>query len=70
MLTILVAQAEQSTIFLMPTKIQIIMSNSINLILLRPSSGIVLAIDSVLLKLEQLISWLLSGHHAISFFPL
>ena len=46
------------------------MSNSVNPILLRPAHGIVLAIDSVLLKTEQLMSWLQSGHHAISFSPL
>lgn len=28
-----------------------------------------LAINSVLLKMEQFMSWLRSGHHAISFFP-
>ena len=26
--------------------------------------------DSVLLKMETLMSWLQSGHHAVSFFPL
>ena len=46
------------------------MSNSVNPILLRPVLGIVLAIDSVLLKMEQFMSWLQSGHHAVSFFPL
>ena len=45
------------------------MSNNVNPILLRPVLGIVLAIDSILLKLEQLMSWLQSGHHAVSFFP-
>ena len=45
------------------------MSNSVNPILLRPVLGIVLPIDSVLLKMEQLMSWLQSGHHAVSFFP-
>ena len=46
------------------------MSNNVNPILLRPALGIVLAIGSVLLKLEQLMSWLQSGHHAVisSFF--
>lgn len=38
----------------MLTKVQIIMNNSVNPILLRPVHGIVLAINSVLLKLEQL----------------
>ena len=37
---------------------------------LRPVLGIVLAIDSVLLKVEQLMSWLQSGHRAVSVFPL
>ena len=41
------------------------MSNNVNPILLRPALGIVLAIGSVLLKLEQLMSWLQSGHHAV-----
>ena len=54
----------------MLTKIQIIMSNSVNPILWRPVLGIVLAIDSVLLKMEQLMSWLQSALHAVSFFPL
>ena len=60
---------EQAIIILMPQKIQIIMSSSINPILLRPVLGTVLARDSVLLKIEQLMSRLLSGHHAVSFFP-
>ena len=46
------------------------MSDNVNPILLRPVRGIVLAIDPVLLKMEQLMSWLQSGHHAVSFFPL
>ena len=46
------------------------MSNSVNPILLRPVLGIVLAIDSILLKMEQFMSWLQSDHHAVSFFPL
>ena len=46
------------------------MSNSVNPTLLRPVLGIVLAIQSVLLKMEQLMSWLQSVHHAVSFFPL
>ena len=41
----------------------------LNPILLRPVLGIVLPRDSVLLKMEQLMSWLQSGHHAVSFFP-
>ena len=46
------------------------MGNSVNPILLRPVLGIVLAIDSVLLKMEQFILWLQSVHHADGFFPL
>ena len=42
------------------------MSNSVN-ILLRPVLGIVPATDSVSLKMEELMSWLWSGHHAVSF---
>ena len=37
---------------------------------LKPAPGIVQATDSVLLKMEQLMSWLQSGHHTVSFFPL
>ena len=55
-------QAEQATITLMPRMIQIVTSNDVNPILLRPVLGIVLNIDSVLLKMEQLMSWLQSGH--------
>ena len=54
----------------MPTKIWIILSNSVNPILLRPVLGIVVAIDSVPHKMEQLMSQLQSGHHAGNFFPL
>ena len=39
-------------------------------ILLRQILGIVQAIDLVLLNMEQLMSWLQSGHHAVSFFQL
>ena len=46
------------------------MSNIVNLILLRPVLGTVLAIGSGLLRMEQLMSWLQSSHHAVSFFPL
>ena len=74
LLTVLVTHlhvwAIQITIILMPTKIQIIMSNNVNPILLRPVLGIMLIIDSILLKVEQLMSQLQSGHHAISFSPL
>ena len=49
-------QAEQATITLMPRMIQIVTSNDVNPILLRPVLGIVLNIDSVLLKMEQLTS--------------
>ena len=54
-------QAEQATITLMPRMIQIVTSNDVNPILLRPVLGIVLNIDSVLLKMEQLMSWIQSG---------
>ena len=54
-------QAEQATITLMPRMIQIVTSNDINPILMRPVLGIVLNIDSVLLKMEQLMSWIQSG---------
>ena len=54
----------------MLTKIQIIVSNRVNPNLLRPVTGIVLTIDSGLLKMEQLMSELQSGHHSVSFFPL
>ena len=53
----------------MPTEIQIMMDNSVNPILLRPVLRIVLAIDSVSLKIKQFMSWLQSGHCAISPFP-
>lgn len=43
------------------------MSNGVNSMLLRPVLGTVLAMDSVLFKLEQLLSWLWSAHHAVSF---
>lgn len=46
------------------------MSNNVNLILLRPVLGTVLAIDSVLLKMEQLMPWIQSGYHAVSFFSM
>ena len=42
------------------------MSNSDNPILLRLVLGIVLAIDSVLLKMDKLLSWLQSRHRAVS----
>ena len=64
-LTVLVAylyrQAEQATITLMPRMIQIVTGNNVNPILLRPVLGIVLNIDSVLLEMEQLMSWTQSG---------
>ena len=55
---------------MLPTKIQIIMSSNVNPILLRLALGLVLAIDSVLLRLAQFMSWLQSGHRGVSFFPL
>ena len=45
-----------------------IKSDSVNPILLRPVLRTVLATDSVLLKTEQQVSWVQSGHHAASFF--
>ena len=64
-LTVLVAylyrQAEQATITLMPRMIQIVTGNNVNPILLRPVLGIVLNTDSVLLEMEQLMSWTQSG---------
>ena len=54
----------------MPTKIQSVMSSSVNLILLRPVLGMLLTIDSFVLKMEQLISQLQSGHHAVGVSPL
>ena len=54
-------QAEQATITLISRMIQIVTSNDVNPILLRPVLGIVLNIDSVLLKMEQLMSWIQSG---------
>ena len=59
LLTVVVAHfhtgAEQATIILMPTKIQIIFSSSVNPILLRSVLGTVLAIDSVMLKMEWFV---------------
>ena len=64
-LTVLVAylyrQAEQATITLMPRMTQIVTGNNVNPILLRPVLGIVLNTDSVLLEMEQLMSWTQSG---------
>ena len=71
MLTVVVAhlhiQAEQAIHIFMPTKTQIIISNSVNPILLRPVLGTVLATDSVLFKNEHFMPWL---HHTVSFSPL
>ena len=46
------------------------MSNSVNPILLRPVLEIALAINSVLLKMEQFMAWLQSGQYAAGLFPL
>lgn len=54
----------------MPRKIEIVMSSGVNPILLKTVLCRVLAIDSAWLKMEQLMSWLESGHHAVSFLPL
>lgn len=71
LLTIIVAhlhiKADQATIILMSTNIYIIMNYSVNPILLRPVIGIVLAIDSVLLNMEQFTAWLQSSHPAVVF---
>ena len=53
----------------MRRKIQIIMSSSVNPILLGRVLGTVLTRDSVLPKIEQFMSRLPSGHRAVSFFP-
>ena len=62
LLTVLVAclptQAEQTAIILMPTKMRITMSNGVSLTLLKQVLGTVLTMDSVLLKMEQLMPWL------------
>ena len=60
---------EQITIISMPTKVQIPKSSSINSLILRPVLRIVLGMDLLMLKMEQLTSWLQSVHHAVSFFP-
>ena len=71
-LTVLVAylyrQAEQATITLMPRMIQIVTGSDVNPILLRPVLGIVLNIDSVLLEMEQLMSWTQSGSSCSQFY--
>ena len=52
----------------MPIEIQIIMSNNVSPILVRSVVGTVLAMGSILLKLEQLTSRLQYGHYAVNFF--
>lgn len=49
---------------------QIIMNNSINLILSRAVLETVLTVDLVLLKMGQFMSWLQCGHHTVRLFPL
>ena len=49
---------------------QIVMSNSINLILSKTVLEIVLAVDLVLFKMGQFVSWLQSGHYTVRLFPL
>ena len=61
-------RAEQATIILMPTNAYIIMSNNVNPILLRPVLRNGLTIGSKLLKIEQFVSWLQSGHYVLTFF--
>lgn len=46
------------------------MRKSFNTILLNTLLGVVLSIDSVLLKIEQFMSQLWPGYHAVSFFTL
>ena len=46
------------------------MSNSVNPTLSRPVLGIMQTIDSPVLKREPPVSWLQSGHHAVSIFLL
>ena len=61
---------EKAAVILMSTKIEIIVSISVSPLLLKPVLGIVFAIDSVLLKLEQLMSWLQTDIMELTFFPL
>ena len=49
---------------------QIVMSNSINLILSKAVLEIVLTVDLVLLKMGQFVSWLQSDHYTVRLFPL
>ena len=70
LLTILVIHlytwAEQAVSILMPTNIQVNMNSNVNPSLVRPVLGHVLAIErSLSLRLEQLTSWLQSGHQAV-----
>ena len=67
MLACLHIREEQAIIILIFTKILIIMSNNVNLTLLRQVLGILLAIDSALLNMEQFMSWIQSGYHVVSF---
>ena len=46
------------------------MRNNANPILWRLVPGIVLVIDPVLLKVQQLVPWVQSGLHAVSLSPL
>lgn len=70
LLTILVIHlytwAEQAVSILMPTNIQVNMNSNVNPSLVRPVLGHVLATErSLSLRLEQLTSWLQSGHQAV-----
>ena len=60
-------RAEQALTILTPTRIYIIMWNNVNAILLRTVLRLVLSIDWVLPKLEWHMSWLQSGHNAVTF---
>ena len=53
----------------MLTKTSSLQSSNVNLLLSRPFLGLVLVLDSVLLKVEQLTSWLQSGPQKVWLFP-
>ena len=53
----------------MLTKTSSLQSSNVNLLLSRPFLGLVLVLDSVLLKVEQLTSWLQSHPQKVWLFP-
>lgn len=57
-------------LFSCPQRQKLLLRNSVNLVFLRPVLGILLAIASALLKMEQIMSWWQAGHQAVSFFSL